>query len=263
MEGGNSAECYSLPSQSFQPCHSRAREDNYEPERLHSAEANFPSGHYSVEFGYPYERCDFTPERHHSQHRTPSPVAFTDSYTPTEGPFLLSSTWLTGYNMRSKSKKKTLDSIPRPPEGHLVLLKVCMVILRNGDQAMETFAILDNGSKRIILLQPAAQELAYKQRYGAVVSFTISLTAETQKVFHIKRVFTAKQLGLAEHTHPVEILRQRYGHLRDLPLLAFKEAHLILLIFSDHPVLITAVETVHLGPPGGPAAIRAHLSWTL
>ncbi|KAI3375531.1 hypothetical protein L3Q82_003855 [Scortum barcoo] len=37
----------------------------------------------------------------------------------------------------------------------------------------------------------------------------------------------------------------------------------MLLIGSDHPHLITPTEPVRLGPPGGPAAIRTRLGWTL
>lgn len=96
-----------------------------------------------------------------------------------------------------------------------------------------------------------------------MVSFTISSVAEPQRVFHIKSAFSAKQLCLAEHTHPVEILQRRYRHLRDLPLVPFNGARPVLLIGSDHPHVITPVEPVCLGPLGGPAAIRTHLDWTL
>lgn len=169
--------------------------------------------------------------------------------------------------------------IDRPPEGLKVLLKVCKVILRNGTRALETFAILDDGSERNILLHPAAQQLGLQGEpeylpirtirhesqvlQGAMVSFTIASAAEPHRVFQIKGAFTAKQLGLAEHTQPVETLQERYRHLKDLPLLPFKGACPALLIGSDHPHLITPVEPVRLGPPGGPAAIRTCLGWTL
>lgn len=49
--------------------------------------------------------------------------------------------------------------IDRPLEGRKVLLKVSKVVLRNGDRTMDAYAILDDGSERTILLQPAAQQL--------------------------------------------------------------------------------------------------------
>lgn len=129
--------------------------------------------------------------------------------------------------------------IDRPPEGRKVLLKVCKVILRNGTRTVETFAISDDGSESTILLHPAAQQLGLQGEteylpirtirqepqvlQGAMVSLTIASAAEPHRVFQIKGAFTAKQLGLAEHTQPVETLQQRYRHLKDLPLLPFKD----------------------------------------
>lgn len=43
-----------------------------------------------------------------------------------------------------------------------VLLKVSKVIITNGDASMETYAVLDDGSERTILLHAAAQQLNLK-----------------------------------------------------------------------------------------------------
>lgn len=37
----------------------------------------------------------------------------------------------------------------------------------------------------------------------------------------------------------------------------------VLLIGSDYPHLITPIEPVRFGPPGGPAAIKTRLGWTM
>ncbi|XP_026219876.1 uncharacterized protein LOC113164689 [Anabas testudineus] len=169
--------------------------------------------------------------------------------------------------------------IDRPLEQRKVLLKVSKVVLRNGDRTMDGYAILDDGSERTILLHPAAEQLGLKGEpedlplrtvrqelqmlHGAMVSFTISPAAEPNRVFNINRAFTAKRLGLAEHTHPVEALQKKYWHLRDLPLQSLHCVRPVLLIGSDHPHLITPIEPVRLGPPGGPAAVKTRLGWTL
>ncbi|KAL0992601.1 hypothetical protein UPYG_G00095580 [Umbra pygmaea] len=57
--------------------------------------------------------------------------------------------------------------------------------------------------------------------------------------------------------------RSLRGHLKDLPLPSIKEAQPLLLIGSDYTQLITPVEPVHLGPPGGPAAVHTRLGWVL
>lgn len=169
--------------------------------------------------------------------------------------------------------------VDRPPVGRKVLLKLSKVLLRNGDKTMETFAILDDGSERTILLNAAAQQLGLKGQpeditlrtvrqelqvlHGAAVSFTISPVAEPRKLYHIQGAFTAKQLGLAKHTQPVSALQQKFRHLKGLPLQHIVEVQPVLLIGSDYPHLITPVEPVRLGPPGGPAAIKTRLGWTL
>lgn len=169
--------------------------------------------------------------------------------------------------------------IDRLLEGRKVLLKVSKVVLRNGDRTMEAYAILDDGSERTILLHSAAQQLGLKGEpedlplrtvrqelqmlHGAMVSFTISPAAEPHRVFSVQQAFTAKPLGLAVHSHPVEALQKKYWHLRDLPLQPLHLVHPVLLIGSDHPHLITPVEPVRLGPPRGPAAVKTRLGWCL
>ncbi|XP_073769332.1 uncharacterized protein [Danio rerio] len=160
-----------------------------------------------------------------------------------------------------------------------VLLKVSKVLLRNGSHTLETYAVLDDGSERTILLQEAAQKLKLQGQsesltlrtvrqdlrviQGSSVSFTISPASQPERVYKIIRAFTADQLGLAEHTYPIERLQCKYRHLRKLPLPDIKGAKPLLLIGSDFPHLITPIQPARLGPPGGPAAVKTRLGWTL
>lgn len=160
-----------------------------------------------------------------------------------------------------------------------VLLKMVKVMLYNGQKKLETYAILDDGSERKIILQKAAQELqlngqdeslalrTIRQDLKTVsensVSFSISSATRPQKRFRIHGAFTAAELGLSKHPHPVEALQKTYRHLRGLPLHSFSQAQPLLLIGSDYPHLLTPIEPVHLGPTGGPAALQTRLGWTL
>uniref|UniRef100_A0A9J8D9V3 Tc1-like transposase DDE domain-containing protein n=3 Tax=Cyprinus carpio TaxID=7962 RepID=A0A9J8D9V3_CYPCA len=169
--------------------------------------------------------------------------------------------------------------VDRPTSGSKVLLKVTKVLIKNGNVAMEAYAILDDGSERTIILHDAVQKLRLVGEpedlvlrtvrqdtqviHGAAVTFTVSQTVNPSKAYKIRNAFTAKALGLAEHTHPVSVLQQKFKHLAGLPLQQLDKVHPVLLIGSDCPHLLTPIEPVRLGPPGGPAAVRTRLGWTL
>ncbi|KAJ8009985.1 hypothetical protein DPEC_G00069850 [Dallia pectoralis] len=69
----------------------------------------------------------------------------------------------------------------RPPGGRKVLLKVSKVILSHGNQVMETYAILDDGSERTILLQGAAKQLGLK---GQPEDLTLRTVRQELHVLH-------------------------------------------------------------------------------
>ncbi|XP_067265288.1 uncharacterized protein [Chanodichthys erythropterus] len=174
---------------------------------------------------------------------------------------------------------KDILYVDRPLYSRKVLLKVSKVIIANGDKSIEAYAVLDDGSERTILLHTAAQQLNLKGQpedlilrtvrqdqqvlHGAAVSFTVSPVTNKQKKFSIQGAFTAERLGLAEQTYPVASLQRRYRHLAGLPLQQLDRVQPVLLIGSDCPHLVTPIEPVRLGPPGGPAAVRTQLGWTL
>ncbi|XP_049329393.1 uncharacterized protein LOC111189354 [Astyanax mexicanus] len=169
--------------------------------------------------------------------------------------------------------------VDRPTYNRKVLLKVSKVVLSNGDRSMEAYAVLDDGSERTIILHTAAKKLGLKGQpedlvlrtvrqdlqvlHEAAVSFMVSPVAEPKRKFKIQSAFTAEPLGLAEHSHPVALLQRRYRHLLGLPLQQLDKVSPVLLIGSDCPHLITPIEPVRLGPPGGPAAVKTRLGWTL
>ncbi len=145
--------------------------------------------------------------------------------------------------------------------------------------SLETYAVLDDGSERTILLNEAAQRLGLQGEmedlalrtvrqevrtiHGRSVSFSIAPVSCPERSYHIKGAFTAKELNLVQHTYPIADLQRSYRHLQDLPLHDVNKAQPLVLIGSDYPHLITPVEPVRLGPPGGPAAVHTKLGWTL
>ncbi len=169
--------------------------------------------------------------------------------------------------------------LDQPTSSKQVLLKLSRVILQNGNMSLETYAVLDDGSERTILLNEAAQRLGLQGEmedlalrtvrqevrtiHGRSVSFSIAPVSCPERSYHIKGAFTAKELNLVQHTYPIADLQRSYRHLQDLPLHDVNKAQPLVLIGSDYPHLITPVEPVRLGPPGGPAAVYTKLGWTL
>ena len=164
--------------------------------------------------------------------------------------------------------------LDKPSSSDRVLLKVVRVTLTHGERSLDTYAILDDGSERTMLLPAAVRKLGLQGRpedmalrtirhdvqtlHVASVSFHVC-PAFTNRSYIINEAFTAARRGLADHTYPIDSLQKRYKHLSGLPLQQFVGARPLLLIGADHPHLITPVEPVRLGPPGGPAAVRTRL----
>lgn len=169
--------------------------------------------------------------------------------------------------------------LDRPTEGCKVLLKIVKVCIHYGKRTISTYAVLDDGSERTMLLPEAAEKLGMQgiaedvplrtirqdvqTLRGESVSFSVSSPSRPRTRFKIAGAFTAARIGLAGHTYPMEQLRERYKHLIGLPIHTLLNVKPLLLIGSDHPHLVTPVEPVRLGPPGGPAAIRTRLGWAL
>lgn len=109
--------------------------------------------------------------------------------------------------------------LDRPTDCRRVLLKVIRVLLRYGGKTLDTYAVMDDGSERTILLPDAAHELGIQGQAenialrtirqdvqtisGTMVTFHISPATQPQKTFKINAAFTAKRLGLADYTYPV------------------------------------------------------------
>lgn len=169
--------------------------------------------------------------------------------------------------------------LDRPGAGNRVMLKVVPVLVHYEDRTLDTFAILDDGSERTMLLPAAAKFLGIKGTpealplrtvrqdiqilHGHTVSFHVSPAANPHTSYKINGAFTAGRLSLAQHTYPIDRLKRKYKYLSGIPLPALRDAQPTLLVGSDNPQLITPVEPVRLGPPGGPAAVCTRLGWTL
>lgn len=164
-------------------------------------------------------------------------------------------------------------------QGGKVYLKVVPIIINHGRKSLNTYAILDDGAERTIILPAAVQHLGLKGKTetlmlrticqdvahlaGESVSFYVAPRAHPKERYLIKDAYSAGQLALAEQSYPMAALQERYRHLQGLPLTDFREVQPLLLIGADCTHLITAREPVRFGPKGSPTAIHTNLGWAL
>ncbi|XP_057679968.1 uncharacterized protein LOC130908509 isoform X2 [Corythoichthys intestinalis] len=160
-----------------------------------------------------------------------------------------------------------------------VLLKVVPVVLHNKTNSMNTYAILDDGAQRTMILTAAVQQLQLSGEpetlalrtvrpdvthlQGVRVSFEISPQDSPRKRYKVAGAFTAAGLDLVEQTYPIQMLQKRYSHLKGIPLKSFNNVRPLLLLGSDQVHLITATEPIRKATKGGPIAIRTVLGWAL
>ncbi len=160
-----------------------------------------------------------------------------------------------------------------------VLLKVVPVLLHHKSKMVETYAILDDGAQRTMILPTAVQQLQLNGEHetlalrtvrpdtthlsGFKVTFEISPRDNPKKWYKVLGAFTASGLDLVEQSYPVQALQRKYEHLRGIPLQPFHKVCPMVLTGSDQVHLITAKEPIRQGTKGGPMAVRTALGWAL
>ncbi|XP_038054692.1 uncharacterized protein LOC119726911 [Patiria miniata] len=180
------------------------------------------------------------------------------------------------FMVKPTSQSVYVDKPSRPCN---TMLKVVRVTLHGPDSNIDSYAVLDDGSERTMLLQDAAQQLKLSGTpetmhlqtvredlvicQGKSVSLSVSPHDKPDVKFSLDGVFAAGNLCLSEYTYPVKILQECYPHLRDLPLPLVDRARQVILIGSDHVDLIAPRRPIRFGPSGTPVAALTRLGWTL
>ncbi|KAK0142399.1 hypothetical protein N1851_019843 [Merluccius polli] len=159
-----------------------------------------------------------------------------------------------------------------------VLLKMVPVVLRHDGKEMSTYAIIDDGAERTLLLKEAANALGLKGQphqmniltirpeptkvAGEIVSLEIMARGRPGEVHPLCDVFTAADLSLSKYGYPIKALKAKYPHLSELELDQEEEVVPTILLGSDHARL-TLPRRILPGPRGCPVALDTPLGWTL
>ena len=169
--------------------------------------------------------------------------------------------------------------IDQPPQFNSVLLKVVPILIHGPTGQMRTYALLDDGSMRTMVLMPVVKKLNLRTEpdqillttirsepfncVGYSVNLTISPVDNHDAKFEIHKAFASNTLALSEYNYPVKQLQSRFDHLRDAPLPSIDKVKPLILIGSDHADLILPKDPIQFGPQGVPVAVCTKLGWSL
>ncbi|XP_039457579.1 uncharacterized protein LOC120434117 [Oreochromis aureus] len=136
-----------------------------------------------------------------------------------------------------------------------VMLKVVPIQLHHGGKSLDTFAVLDDGSEKTVVLPAAVKSLGLEQEEatpslrtirrdviqmkGGFVSFQVSPRAKPKVRHKVAHAFTADQLSLATQSCPADQLKKKYLHLQKAQIEGFNQVQPLVLIGSDNAHLIT------------------------
>ena len=157
-----------------------------------------------------------------------------------------------------------------------VLLGIVPVVLRHGDKAVHTYAVLDNGSETTLITKMISEELGIdgptqrrrfkwfehhkEEKEVKMVNFTFA--NESSKSFNVKNGFIVERLTISERKCDWPTVKTQYDHLSLLELPAIDSSLVTVLIGRDVRDANDILK--YAKPPSGvdaPEAILTHFGW--
>ena len=163
------------------------------------------------------------------------------------------------------------------------LFRVVPVELYVNDRKVSTYAYLDEGSSFTLMERNVADKLGisgtpeticllwtnnvHRQEESEVVNLKIAgVTSESSKrpsvKYELENFHVVQDLNLPEQSLPLDTFRQRYEHLRNIPIVGYENITPTLLIGIKHARLAVPLETVE-GKGNDPIATRSRLGWSV
>lgn len=156
-----------------------------------------------------------------------------------------------------------------------ILFKILPVRLYgNNDNVVETFAMLDSGSSLTLIdsevfekleLDGEAQELTLQwtkgiERRESAVQTSITLSGAKGRKHILKKVYSIENLELPEQNVNACEMKERYKHLRGLPIKDLVKAKPKILIGLEHSRFLCC-ENPRQGNENEPIASKTELGW--
>lgn len=163
------------------------------------------------------------------------------------------------------------------------LFRIVPVKLYSNNRTVSTFAFLDEGSHFTLMERQIANELGlsgvpenicmlwtkkvHRQETSEVVNFEISgeysgTSKDSPAKYSMNSVNVVDELNLPEQSLNIDQLKQRFDHLRNLPIQGFEKAVPTLLIGVKHAKLAVPLKTIESNSDG-PIATKSRLGWSV
>ncbi|XP_071944673.1 uncharacterized protein [Antedon mediterranea] len=160
-----------------------------------------------------------------------------------------------------------------------VFLKIVPVTLYSPTSQVDTYAVLDGGSMRTMLLTDGMNKLHIQGHEDSIVLKTvehgtttvpgrsvnvqISARGETHNRYNLDDAFSSTLLTLGTYSYPTREIKENYNYLKDVPLPEITDALPLVMIGADNVHLLThRSPMIQLGI-NSPAAVHTVFGWTL
>lgn len=159
------------------------------------------------------------------------------------------------------------------------LFRYIPVIVYGEKSSVHTFAFLDDGSELTLLDNDLANELGLTgsevplnlrwtggtercEKESRITRLAITGVQDRAKQFTLDEVRTVKELQLPHQSLDMDEMKERYPHLRGLPIKSYERVRPRILIGMKH-VHVSLVLQSREGKPEQPIATKTRLGWTV
>lgn len=162
-------------------------------------------------------------------------------------------------------------------ETNEVLFRIVPVTLHGMNTEIHTFAFIDDGSELSLIEDSVANELNLQgphkplclkwtgeiRRYEkASRKVDLGISGSGTAVHPLKGIHTVAELKLPTQTLLIDELKQKYPHLRDIPIESYRNAVPRVLLGLDHTSLGNTLKCRE-GAWRDPIAVKTRLGWTV
>ncbi|XP_058064741.1 uncharacterized protein LOC131214376, partial [Anopheles bellator] len=163
-------------------------------------------------------------------------------------------------------------------QGKSTIFRTMLVTLSAGEMKCDTVAFFDEGASGTFIEEKLADDLELKGELQPLVMTwsggierredssrkidVVLSTSSSPEKFLLKGARTVKKLVLPKQRESCRQLKERYAHLRDVPVEDVARKHVGIMIGLDNIHLFAPLDS-KIGQPGEPIAVKSKIGWSI